>query len=245
MHKIQKKILIIFLLFFIFYLINETFSLKFKEGAKGSKAKRAKAKRAKAKREREKRAARAARAKRAKAAKPAKPAKAAKPAKPASAAAKKKKAAAAAAAATAAAAAAAAAATAAAKKNIIAHCKNTPWGKYKRYKMYKNNTLLSGCNVCKKKEKRKCIELKTLKIHEATCKTSVCKRAYGEQMSDRFKIPGEIFDENKNPCMQIDFCKNCKKCNDGVDAGDFDCKKCIETEQTISSSSGGWLSWFF
>jgi len=130
MNKIQKNFLIIFLLFFIFYLINKTFSLKFKEGN---------------------------------------------------------------------------------EEEICDESVNN------QCKYYEKNKIL-----CKKEKKSACeskyckLKFYGIKPEENNyCEFSQCLRPYGNKkkgcVSD-LDDQSNIYDASKNPCMNVDFCKNCSSC---------------------------------
>lgn len=133
-------------------------------------------------------------------------------------------------------------------------CKNNAKGKYKRYQNNKTGTTTTDCLDCIGDKKRKqCNSPDFRAWNEETCKSSGCKRAWPVQMTD---IPADdIWDENKNPCMTKDFCKNCKTCKDegkldqdeitdgekktiGLkDGTDFDCEKCVPKKNGACSIS--------
>jgi len=118
------------------------------------------------------------------------------------------------------------------------YCKSGPVGKYERYTLFKKGRLPSKikCMKCKNKYRATCNSGDYNKIDKTICETSRCHRAYKRQKPGHPRIGKNVFDENKNPCMKLDFCKNCKKCNDAKtpttgnvtldDGKDFDCTKC-------------------
>lgn len=117
-------------------------------------------------------------------------------------------------------------------------CKSGTKGKYKRYQNNKTGTTTKDCLNCLAKKRETCNSTDFRGWTPGTCKRTGCKRAWLDQITD---IPADdIWDENKNPCMTKDFCKNCKTCKDegkidqvdgektiGLkDGTDFDCEKC-------------------
>ena len=81
-----------------------------------------------------------------------------------------------------------------------------------------------------------------IKPEKEICEYSQCLRPYGKE--EKGCVSAKKNNENiytkKNPCMEIDFCKNCKRCYDErsndhkndkrilkEDGNFFDCKKCL------------------
>jgi hypothetical protein len=176
--KKPEKILLIFLLFFIYFITIKIFSLKFREGRSGRTKADAKA-----------------------------PAKAATTA-------------------------------AAAKKSTCPGLYNID----KKCKYYKNNKSLCAQAIKKKCKKKYCnFSFYGAEPRNNSCEYSQCLRPYVRANKGCVGEGGEqgqedIYNETINPCMNIDFCKNCKKCYDDsknkdkipLDDGTlFDCKKCL------------------
>jgi hypothetical protein len=64
-------------------------------------------------------------------------------------------------------------------------------------------------------------------IDAAICKFSQCERAWPEQTKSCSS--SEKLYEDSHPCMETDYCKNCKKCEDknATDMmGEIDCSEC-------------------
>lgn len=147
------------------------------------------------------------------------------------------------------------------KKELKAACTDTSLGKYKRYALAKQGKL--KCIDCKTKEQKTTCKRNdhNKTIDKTTCETSACTRAYkGAMMTPFFPVLPSIndvnvWDETQNPCMTYDFCKNCKKCNEAktpttghvtLDNGtEFSCAKCkmpIPPHTATNTDKKSWWS---
>jgi hypothetical protein len=112
----------------------------------------------------------------------------------------------------------------------------------KKCKYYKNNESLCGKAIKKKCKKKYCkFSFYGAEPRNNSCEYSQCLRPYVRASKGCVGEGGNqgqenIYNEKINPCMNIDFCKNCKKCYDDsknkdkipLDDGTlFDCKKCL------------------